>query len=104
MLPDPIFILGMPIYLFGAFAALSIFFGYKIAENEMVSVFYESTHRILKTLEKMKNFLEPQRQIVVSRELTKKFETIYRGNISQVLEQVKKDTIKGEFVVIISGK
>src|SRR3989338_7652400 len=36
MLPDPIFILGMPIYLFGAFAALSIFFGYKIAENEMV--------------------------------------------------------------------
>ena len=67
-------------------------------------VFYESTHRIIKTLERLSELIESDRKIVVSRELTKKFETIYRGNISQVLEQVKKDTIKGEFVVIISGK
>ena len=63
----------------------------KIADNEMVSVFYESTHRIMKTLEKMKNFLEPERQIVVCRELTKKFETIYRGTVSEVLEKLSKD-------------
>ena len=73
----------------------------KIAENEMVSVFYESTHRILKTLERMKNFLEPQRQIVLCRELTKKFETIYRGSVSEVIEKLQKDKMLGEFVVVI---
>jgi 16S rRNA (cytidine1402-2'-O)-methyltransferase len=41
---------------------------------------------------------------VVCRELTKKFETIYRGNIKDVIEEIKKDKIKGEFVVIIKGK
>ncbi|KKQ57404.1 MAG: Ribosomal RNA small subunit methyltransferase I [Parcubacteria group bacterium GW2011_GWA2_38_13] len=76
----------------------------KIADNEMVSVFYESTHRIMKTLEKMKNFLEPERQIVVCRELTKKFETIYRGTVSEVLEKLSKDKVLGEFVVIIRNK
>lgn len=76
----------------------------KIAENEVVSVFYESTHRIMKTLERMKNFLEPQRQIVVCRELTKKFETIYRGNINEVLETLQKDKVLGEFVVIVDRR
>ena len=76
----------------------------KIAENEIVSVFYESTHRIIKTLEKMKIFLEPKRQIIVCRELTKKFETIYRGNIEEVLEKLKQDKVLGEFVVIIDTK
>ncbi|OGY44651.1 MAG: 16S rRNA (cytidine(1402)-2'-O)-methyltransferase [Candidatus Buchananbacteria bacterium RIFCSPHIGHO2_02_FULL_40_13] len=76
----------------------------RIKDSEETMVFYESTHRIIKTLERLSELIESDRKIVVSRELTKKFETIYRGNISQVLEQVKKDTIKGEFVVIISGK
>ncbi len=41
------------------------------------------------------------RQIVVCRELTKKFETIYRGTIEEVIEQIKRDKIKGEFVVLV---
>ncbi|MBU4482401.1 hypothetical protein KKC16_03065, partial [Patescibacteria group bacterium] len=40
------------------------------------------------------------KSFVVCRELTKKFETIYRGNINEVLEQVKNDVVKGEYVVI----
>jgi 16S rRNA (cytidine1402-2'-O)-methyltransferase len=40
-------------------------------------------------------------EIVVARELTKKFETIYRGKIEEVIEKIQKDKIKGEFVVIV---
>lgn len=74
-------------------------------ENSLETVvFYESTHRIIKTLERLSKVLDKSRQIVVCRELTKKFETIYRGNIIEVLTKVKKDVTKGEFVVVVSGK
>lgn len=67
-------------------------------------VFYESPHRIIKTLEEISNKsqefnLNPQ--VVVCRELTKKFETIYRGTIDEVIQKIKDDKIKGEFTVII---
>ena len=70
-------------------------------------IFYESPHRILKTLKELSqlyylgygnvNTIE----VVVCRELTKKFEKIYRGKIEEVIEEIKKDKIKGEFVVIV---
>jgi 16S rRNA (cytidine1402-2'-O)-methyltransferase len=42
-------------------------------------------------------------RVVVCRELTKKFETIYRGKIEEVIEKIEKDKIKGEFVVIVEA-
>jgi len=42
------------------------------------------------------------KSIVVCRELTKKFETIYRGKISEVLSKIEADVLKGEFVIIIN--
>jgi len=74
-----------------------------IKESEYTCGFFESPHRIVKTLADLKNLLEPERQLVVCRELTKKFETIYRGNCEQVLNAVEKHQ-KGEFVVIICGR
>ncbi len=74
-----------------------------IRDSKVTICFYESPHRILKTLEQLKDYLDENRKVVVGRELTKKFETIYRGNISEVFEQVKK-MFKGEFVVIVSAK
>lgn len=69
-------------------------------------IFYESPYRIIKTLEELKTFLEREgkenKEIFVGRELTKKFETCYRGKTSEVIEKIKKDKIKGEFVVIIN--
>jgi len=67
-------------------------------------IIYESPHRIIKTLEEIndksqKFNLNPQ--IIVCRELTKKFETIYRGMINEVIKKIKDDKIKGEFTVII---
>lgn len=61
---------------------------------------FESPHRIKATLMELQQ-IWGDKELVVARELTKKFETIYRGKISEVLPQIKE---KGEFVVIIKGK
>jgi 16S rRNA (cytidine1402-2'-O)-methyltransferase len=71
-----------------------------IKNSKHTVVFYESVHRILKTLNEMKEVIESEREIVVARELTKKFETIYRGKIADVLPLIKE---KGEFVVVVRG-
>lgn len=75
----------------------------EIAEAKRTVVFYESKHRIIKTLKELQLWLDIERQIVVCRELTKKFESIYRGNISEVLKKLQSDSTKGEFVVLISS-
>ena len=66
-------------------------------------IFYESPHRIIKSLTEL-DVINNQLLIVVCRELTKKFETIYRGTIEEVLEKLRKEKIRGEFVVTIERK
>jgi len=75
----------------------------RIKNADMTICFYESPHRIGRTLEQLKAILTPDRAVVVSRELTKMFETIYRGDIVAVAEAVKENE-RGEFVVIVSAK
>jgi len=81
----------------------------KVAEAEYTVVLYESSHRILKTLAQLSRFPNPKPStpkpnIVVCRELTKKFETIYRGSAEEILKTLEsnKNNLKGEFVVIIN--
>lgn len=76
----------------------------KISESGVTSVFYESTHRIVKTLEMMREIIGQERKIVLARELTKKFETVYRGTIDEVMELLMSDKILGEFVVLVAGR
>ncbi|MFA5020609.1 MAG: 16S rRNA (cytidine(1402)-2'-O)-methyltransferase [Patescibacteria group bacterium] len=76
----------------------------RIQDSEETAVFYESTHRIIKTLEKLAELIAAPRQLVICRELTKKFETVYRGNAPAVLADVKAGVTKGEFVVVVEGK
>ena len=77
----------------------------EIINSDITNVFFESTHRIIKTLEKLQLLgFQENRQVVVARELTKKFETIYRGNLNNVLNSLKIGVSKGEFVVIIESK
>jgi len=71
----------------------------EIADSKHPVIIYESTHRIVKTLKELNKFKEFD--IVIGRELTKKFETIYRGEIKDVLNQLEKSIIKGEFVIVI---
>jgi 16S rRNA (cytidine1402-2'-O)-methyltransferase len=65
-------------------------------------VIYESPYRIEKLLTELAEVL-PDQQIVLARELTKKFEQFLRGTASQLLEMFKQKPAKGEFVVIIEG-
>ena len=75
----------------------------KIAAAEETVVFYESTHRILKRLGQLAG-VAPGRQIMVAREITKMFESIYRGTAEEILEILKSDknNQKGEFVIVIN--
>jgi 16S rRNA (cytidine1402-2'-O)-methyltransferase len=74
-----------------------------LAEQERTIVFFESPHRVLRTLEQLKEILG-DRRVVLARELTKKFEETIRGTISEVLDKLKGRTIRGEVALIVSGK
>lgn len=62
-------------------------------------IFYEAPHRIKKTMEEILEIFG-DRQVSLSREISKKFESIYRGKISDLLPTL--DNIKGEFVIVVS--
>ena len=70
------------------------------AHSEYPVIFYESPYRIIKSLRELSS-IDSSLKVAICRELTKKFETIYRGTIEEVLEQLQKEEIKGEFVVIV---
>ena len=73
----------------------------EVANSKYPVIFYESPYRIIKTLKEL-GIMNQGLRIVLCREVTKKFETIYRGTIEEVLNGFKKDEIRGEFVVIAS--
>lgn len=72
----------------------------KIAEAEHTVVFYESPHRLRKTLEQLGEHLAADARIVVAKELTKMYETYYRGTLKEVLAMLP-EKVKGEYVVMI---
>jgi 16S rRNA (cytidine1402-2'-O)-methyltransferase len=78
----------------------------EIALSARSTVFYESVHRIEKTLNSLVLHLEENRKVVVAKELTKMFEEVISGTATEVKEYFvqNSDKIRGEFVVIVSGK
>lgn len=76
----------------------------KLKDEERTVVFYESPHRIQKTLTQLKEFVGAERQIVIGRELTKIHEEFIRGTIEEAEEMFKSRKPKGEFVLILGGK
>lgn len=72
----------------------------ELAQFHMTVVFYESTHRILKALEEIHERY-PEKPLVVCRELTKLYETIYRGTAQEVTVALNSSSIKGEFVIVL---
>jgi 16S rRNA (cytidine1402-2'-O)-methyltransferase len=76
----------------------------ELQDEERTMIFYESPHRIYKALEQFAEFFGADRQICVSRELTKIYEENLRGTIADLLKYFKEKTIKGEFVIILQGK
>ena len=73
-------------------------------DEKRTIVFYESPHRIIKTLNQLLDVLG-DRNIVLARELTKMYEEFLRGSLSEIIENLKnKNKVNGEFVVILGGK
>ncbi len=75
-----------------------------MVDEERTMIFYESPYRIVKCLEQFAEVFGEERQVSVSRELTKKFEETVRGTIAEVLEHFREHEPKGEFVIVLAGK
>jgi len=77
-----------------------------LAEQAYTVVYYEAPHRILACIKDMREVLGEQRQIAVARELTKQFETIYRGSLAEVFAwmQADENQQRGEFVLLLAPK
>ncbi|MBT8180950.1 MAG: 16S rRNA (cytidine(1402)-2'-O)-methyltransferase [Eudoraea sp.] len=75
-----------------------------LAEESRTMVFYESPHKLLKTISQFVTYFGPQRLISVSRELTKMYEETVRGTTSEVLAYFESIPPKGEFVIVVAGK
>lgn len=74
-----------------------------LSKEERTMVFYESPHKILKTLNDFLIHFGSNRKVSISRELTKIYEETIRGTIHSVLESLTEKSIKGEIVVIVEG-
>lgn len=76
----------------------------KLAEEERTMIFYESPHRLLKTLQQFSEYFGAERRISISRELTKIFEETVNGSIEEVVRHFSEKEVKGEIVVVVEGK
>ena len=72
----------------------------QIKNATMTTIIYESVHRIEATVQELSEFLE-DRKICVLRELTKIHESVMKGTCAEVIEMLKNETVKGEFVIVI---
>lgn len=100
---------GLPVDSFGFFGFLS-HKGQKrkrelkeLAGHEETLIFFESPFRIVKTLQDLLEILG-DREAAVARELTKKFEEVLRGNLSEIIREMTCKERKGEMVVLVAGK
>jgi 16S rRNA (cytidine1402-2'-O)-methyltransferase len=76
----------------------------QISDEERTIVFYESPHKLNKTLAQLAELIEEDRTIAVCREMTKKFEETIRGTLKEVQQHFEENSPKGEFVIVLSGK
>ena len=76
---------------------------FEISKSNKTIILYESPHRLVKLLKELKEYCGGDREIQVSRELTKKFEEHIGNNINEILEHFKLKEIIGEFTLVIKG-
>ena len=75
-----------------------------LAEETRTMIFYESPHKLLKTLKDIASYFGEDRKVSVSRELTKLYEETQRGEVTTLIEYYTKKPAKGEIVIIVQGK
>ncbi|WP_349352231.1 MULTISPECIES: 16S rRNA (cytidine(1402)-2'-O)-methyltransferase [unclassified Flagellimonas] len=76
----------------------------ELAEETRTMVFYESPHKLLKTLTQFAEYFGEDRPVSVSRELTKLYEETVRGTVAELIAYFTTKAPKGEFVIVVGGK
>lgn len=74
-----------------------------LATEDRTIIFYESPYKIPKTLEHLKDYFGENRQVSISREISKLYEETVRGTLSEVISHFETQKPKGEFVIILAG-
>ncbi len=74
-----------------------------MAEEKRTMIFYESPHRILKTIEEFMLVFGEERQASLSREISKVYEETVRGTLTELKQHFEQNPIKGEFVFCVAG-
>lgn len=74
-----------------------------LAEESRTMVFYESPHRLLKTLTQFAEYFGPDRPASVSREISKVYEETIRGTLTELITHFETKGVKGEFVIVLAG-
>jgi 16S rRNA (cytidine1402-2'-O)-methyltransferase len=75
----------------------------ELSQEKRTMIFYESPHRLLKTLQQFSEYFGVERKASVARELTKIFEENIRGTLQEIIAYYEQNTIKGEIVIIVEG-
>ena len=75
----------------------------ELSSEKRTMIFYESPYKLYKTLEDFYEYFGPEREISISKELTKIFEDTQRGNIKDIIDNYKNKKLKGEFVIVVKG-
>ena len=76
----------------------------ELLEETRTVVFYESPYRLIKLLNEFKEYFGEERKVSISRELTKKFEENFHGNVADAMLHFTQKEIKGEIVLVMEGK
>ena len=75
----------------------------ELSLEKRTMIFYESPYKLYKTLKDFYDFFGPEREISISKELTKIFENTKRGKIKDFLDSYENKKLKGEFVIVVKG-
>lgn len=75
-----------------------------LAENPFTTIYYESPHRLAKSLKQFADFFGDDRQASVSREISKMYEETIRGTLIELFQHFESKVVKGEIVMVIAGK
>jgi 16S rRNA (cytidine1402-2'-O)-methyltransferase len=75
-----------------------------LADEERTMIFYESPFRVVKCLEQLAEVLGEEREVAVTREISKMFEESVRGTLAEVAEHFRQHQPKGEFVIVVAGR
>ena len=75
-----------------------------LAEENRTMIFYESPHRLIKTLNQFSEIFGGDRQAAVSREISKIYEEPIRGSLAEIIDHFSSHPVKGEFVIVVAGK